>query len=309
MSIPDEVPCREARKEMRELYELAHRMFMDKDEVFIDSFELLSYDLTDLIKELSWGIGPMGMTIAGDLMESINLIHRWYRCLIDLSIWTEVLNEFSDEARWRIRDKYVEQLAYYSILQPSAARDRFGTIATTALHQANVSLRENYKDSLEQDNKGFLSRRHREQQLNKLGSHYPFFMNFKTALRGIDDKDFSQKVFNFRNLSSHGIAPNFEMGEVSLCKRWIGPSENLVEQACGGYQLVSDPSKKSVYYGFGGTGPISFEKVYDACWVQFERTVQVHHAYEALLKELITHLHQRPAFDLKTSSAPKETST
>lgn len=295
-TIPEEVPCRETRKAMRDLYESAHRLFMDKLEAFIDPIEYpLSYDLADRIQHIQWGPAFMGLAVANDLREAINLLHSWYGYLVDWSLWIDVLKQFEGEQEWSIRKQYVEQLAYYCMLQPSATRKRFGTIATNVLHQANLILEADYKDSLDQDGNGYLSRKRREAQLKRIGASYTCFAHFSQVLKHLDNKTFSEASFNFRDLASHGIAPRFEQGETSFVKRTIEPWSELVEQSDGSSLLVDHPTKKAVCYGFGGSQPLSFQQAHDACSKEYLKAIQLFHAYQTLLEELsitITARHQ-----------------
>lgn len=297
---PDDIPCREARKAQRELYESAHRLFMDRLEVFIDPVEYpLSYDLSDEVQKVRWGPAIMELAIANELRESINQLHSWYGYLVDWSAWIDVLKQFDGEQEWSVRRQYVEQLAFYCMLQPSATRERFGAIATNALHQANLALQVDYKDRLDQDQYGYLSRKKREVQLKRLGAHYTCFVPFQQALIRLDGRVFSRASYNFRHLANHGIAPRFEQGETSFVKRSIGPWRELIKQPDGTALFVDHPTQKAVYYGFGGTPPLSFRQAYDACWQEYLYAIQLFHAYQTLLRELMTALSMRyPRVDI-----------
>ncbi|MDH4562432.1 hypothetical protein [Pseudomonas sp. BN411] len=290
----EEIPCREARRAIRELYESAHLLFLERLEVFIDKIEYpLSYDLSDKIQKIYWGPAFMELAIANDLRETINQLHSWYGYLVDWSLWIDVLKQFEGEQEWSIRRQYVEHLAFYCMLQPSSTRERFGSIATNALHQANLALQEDYKDRLDQDEHGYLSRRKREMQLKRIGANYTSFAPFLQALTHLDNKAFSTASYNFRDLASHGIAPRFEQGETSFVRRSIKPWSELVKQPDGTAQFVEHPTKKAVCYGFGGTQPLSFQQAYDACWQELLKAIQLFHTYQALLRELSSTLARR----------------
>lgn len=306
----DDIPCREARKAQRELYESAHTLFMDRLEVFIDPIEYpLPYDLSKEIQEAYWGPAFMSLAIASELKESINQLHAWYGYLVDWSIWIDVLKQFHGSQEWYVRRQYVEQLAFYCMLQPSATRERFGSIATNAIHQANLALQENYKDRLDQDKSGHLNRKKRVEQLKRIGAHYKCFASFQQALTCLDDKAFSRTSYNFRDLANHGIAPRFEQGETSFVKRSIEPWSELIEQPNGTALLVDHPTKKAVCYGFGGTAPLSFNQAHDACWQEYLKAIKLFHAYQALLRELLNALSQRyPKAGISdTNNEPKPT--
>ena len=135
----DEVPCREGRKAQRQLYEKAHQLFQDRLEVFIDKVEYpLPYDLCDQIRTVPWNMPCMDLSISNDLREAINQLHSWYHSLVDWHLWIDVLKKFEGNDAWYIRKRYIEPLAYFCMMQPSSTRERFGSIATNALHQANL---------------------------------------------------------------------------------------------------------------------------------------------------------------------------
>ncbi|MCP3433772.1 hypothetical protein [Stutzerimonas stutzeri] len=284
----DEVPCREGRKAQRQLYEKAHQLFQDRLEVFIDKVEYpLPYDLCDQIRTVPWNMPCMDLSISNDLREAINQLHSWYHSLVDWHLWIDVLKKFEGNDAWYIRKRYIEPLAYFCMMQPSSTRERFGSIATNALHQANLALLNDYKDQLDQDKRGYLSRSQREKQIRCLGKSWECCTGFQQALQRLDSKDFSRASYNFRNLASHGIAPRFEQGETNFVKRSIEPWSELVEQADGTYQLVSHPIKKAVCYGVGGTRPLSFQAAYDACAKEYLNALATFHSYQALVRELI----------------------
>lgn len=293
----DDIPCREARRAMRELFESAHSMFMNKLEVFIDKIEYpLPYSLTKEIQEVSWGVPMMSLGIATELSETINQLHTWYNHLKNWSLWIETLEQFDGNNRWYIHKNYVEQLAFYCMFQPSATRERFGTIATNALHQANLELQDNYKDRLDQDqNNSYMSRRHRENQLLTLGIHYSKFPKFMQSLRALDDKKFKQISYNFRDLASHGIAPRFEQGETSFVTRSIEPWSDLVEQPDGSHKFVKHETKTSICYTLGARHPLTFQQAFDASWHEYLKTIKLFHSYQSLLREILSTIKSQPS--------------
>lgn len=291
----DDIPCREARKAQRLLYEKAHQLFQERLEVFIDTVEFpLPYNLCDQLCTVRWGIPCMELSISNDLREAINQLHNWYQRLVDWLLWIEVLKHFEGNDAWSIRKRYVEPLAYFCMMQPSSTRERFGSIATNALHQANLTLLSNYKDRLDQDKHGHLNRTQREKQINRLGETWTCCAAFLQALRGLDSKNFSSASYNFRNLASHGIAPRFEQGETNFVKRSIEPWSELVEQPDGTYQLVPHPTKKTICYGIGGTLPLSYQAAYDTCAKEYLNALTTFHTYQALIRELLQALASKP---------------
>ena len=284
----DDIPCREARKAQRQLYDKAHNLFQDRLEVFIDTVEFpLSYDLCDQISKAPWNMPCMDLSISNDLRETINQLHNWYHSLTDWYLWIEVLKDFEGSDAWSIRKHYVEPLAYFCMMQPSSTRERFGSIATTTLHQANLALLKGYKDQLDQDQKGHLNRTQREKQIRRIGEPWGWCSGFQRALQMLDSKEFSRASYNFRNLASHGIAPRFELGETNSVTRSIEPRTELIEQPDGSYQEVPHPTKKTVCYGIGGTTPLSFHAAYNACAKEYSNALVTFHSYQDLVREIV----------------------
>ena len=173
-------------------------------------------------------------------------------------------------------------------MQPSAVRDRFGHVATNALHQANLCIIKNYKDRLKQDDQKFpLSRKQAEAQLQTLGSHWAKTEDFVTALRELDTEIYRETTRNYRNLASHAIAPRFHFGLTNLVVRSAGPATVTVQQPDGGVLITEDPSRKAISYGFGGIDALNLGDVYFTSLAAYNNAVQVFYRYSSLLEEML----------------------
>jgi hypothetical protein len=257
-------------------------------------FYPINYEICKTIQAHTWNIPLMGLSISGDLKEVINKIHLWHNSIKNWKCWESAISNYSILDALTVRGTYIESLSQYCLLQASATRERLGTIATTALHQANLQLIENYADKLESDSRGFLSRSAREKQLKKLGNsgNWKGVENFIENISKIDDDSFRKNTYNYRNLASHGIAPRIDIGETSLFKRAITASTTLVEQPNGSYQLIEDLQKKSITYGFGGTSPIQQLKAISLIESEINKCVLALNSYKTLVIEITSLLPQ-----------------
>ncbi|MBB4867288.1 hypothetical protein HNP46_006199 [Pseudomonas nitritireducens] len=280
-------------KSQRSLLERANDKFLDEMDKFKhEEFYPLQYEICEAIKEHEWHIPLMEISISGDLKEAINKIHQWYNTEKHWKCWERAISSFKLKDAWTIRNIYIESLSQYCLLQPSATRDRFGTIATTALHQANLQLIEKYEDKLDSDKRGFLTRPDREKQLKRLGmvGNWKEAQGFLTSLSRLDDNNYKKKTYNFRNLASHGISPRIEIGETNFVTREITNSTYRSEQQDGSYLVLEDPSKKSVTYGIGGTSPLNPSETLLTIDTEIKKTIEVFNSYKKLLLEITSRL-------------------
>lgn len=293
MSQPSSETILARRRELRSLCERAYSLFLDKLEVApISKNHPLPYGLCEEVMQARW---PHMLfadhMVAGELSETINQLNAWCEWLLYLSLWTDVLNEFDEQDAWTIQHSYVDQLAQVCLTQPSAVRDRFGHIATNAIHQANLCIVDGYEDRLIQDDLTRpLSREKREDQVKTIGRHWAGTSAFYQALTGLDTKTFRKATKNYRNLASHAIAPRFRFGITNMVVRSIRSATEIIEQPDGTHISVPHPTKKCVSYAFGGTEALDLREVYKLSLQQFNQAARVFNAYCALLRELLATL-------------------
>lgn len=247
----------------------------------------ISFDLAKQVEKQQWELF-MHFQVEGDLRETINLLNKWRRHLLDWEIWMDVLDSFSANDAWTVRDHFVESLVFYCMMQPSSLRDLLATVATNALHHSNRQTVRCYPDKLDQDgSRRLLGRKGKETQVSRIGASWNGTRKFMGDLAAVDSQAYRLSTRNFRNLASHAIAPRFEFGYTNLVTRSIVPASNLVLQGSGTYSAVDDPSKKHVVYSFGGTPPLDLREVLAANTVEYMRAAQAFSSYEALLIELM----------------------
>lgn len=280
-------------REDRQLLEKAFTLFLDKCDANVNNtWSPFPYDFCRSIKNRKWN-HITGWMIYGDLNESINILNAWKGYLFDWAAWLNVLTEFEDMDAWIVQSAFIEPLSLVCMLQPSATRDRLGSIATQAIHQANIRTKNNYPDHLEQDGsrkngfkEKYLNRRETEQQLKTIGKTWSSYNSFELSLKTIDSPSFRRVSRDFRNRYIHNIAPRLQWGEVRFVTRSAGPWHNTVKQSDGSHYLEEDIEKTAVSYSFGGESPVSFDALYKLCSEQHGFATVAFNEYQNLLDEL-----------------------
>lgn len=256
----------------------------------------ISFDLTARISERDWG--PfISFMIEGDFRETTNLFNTWRRHLHDWEIWMGVVEAFGDSDAWTIRDHFIEPIVFYCMMKPSSTRDLLGTVATRAIHQANLQTIRDYPDRLDQDRAPTwpLSRRKKESQIVRIGENWRGAEKLMSDLIGLDSNEYRTLMLDFRNLASHAIAPRFEFGYTEIVVRSIVARAIRVQQGDGTFNFVADPVLKDVCYGFGGTPPLSLRSALSANKGEYNLAAQAFDSYQSLLTELMKSLPALPA--------------
>lgn len=247
----------------------------------------ISFDLVKQVEEQQWEL-LMHFQVEGDLRETINLLNKWRRHLLDWEVWLDVLPSFADNDAWTVRDHFIEPLVFYCMMQPSSIRDLLATVATNTLHHFNRQTVRGYPDKLDQDDgPRILGRKKKELQVLRIGAYCSGTGKFMADLTELDSKAYRLSTRNFRNLASHAIAPRFEFGYTNLVTRSILPASHLAPQGDGTYHAIDHPSKKHVAYSFGGTPALDLREVFTANSGEYRRAAQALSSYEALLIELM----------------------
>lgn len=220
----------------------------------------LAYDF-DFLANRQWHL--LGeMMVSSDLGELTNLLNRWRHSLHSWDAWNQVLARHDEETAWLLRYEFLDALAHECLLRPSALRDTFTSVATTALHQARLSIDPTYRDQLAgdpispSDPPKVLNRREKEKRLHAIAKTWPKGESLPAAIRQIDSQAYKDATFNYRNLVNHTIGPRLGVGETRMVTRQVVQAEQMEQGPDGRFNLVPIPGKMCVQYGFGGTPPL-----------------------------------------------------
>jgi len=256
-----------------------------------DRGEYLLYDF-DFISNKKWH--AMGDSLVDDdLRELTNIMNRWQRYSCQWKAWNLVLKSKGEMTEWDIRAEFVEPIVHQSLLMPSRIRDTFTSVATSAFHQIRLSVDNSYKDHLEGDPTPIdpkprpLNRRKKEKRLIKLTKFWAESASFIAALQKLNQANYVEETSNYRNLASHSIAPNLEIGETNLITRSISQAKKLIQVENNCYEEVDVLGKFSVSYGFGGTSPLNLEDTYIKNFEQYRLARECYITYRDLLESAV----------------------
>lgn len=260
----------------------------DEDLEPVGSF--LPYDFKDEVNRYQWRM-MADLLVNDELREVTNILNGWKGALLQWHAWNRALDAYGEQDAWELRREFVEACAHQCLLQPSSARDLLIFAATNAIHQVRLGLGNGYRDHLEGDPEKpgvrpqHLSRRKKEQRLERLMSPWPAATRWLCLLREIDDDVYRKTTFDYRNRAAHAIAPRLALGHVGVVTRHVVPATELKAQTNGTYLQVTVPGKMVVSYEFGGTPPLDMEAARVANLEQYRRARQCFEVYRGLFSD------------------------
>jgi len=127
-----------------------------------------------------------------------------------------------------------------------------------------------------------VSRGEAEEQLSYLTKAWPGCSEFMTSLQALDDDEYRNATANFRNLSSHAIAPRFNFGITSTVRRSVAPKTVLVPLP-NGYFARQEQDKLGVEYAIGGVPPLRMRTAFELNLRQWNVAKTIFSAYVQLL--------------------------
>lgn len=246
----------------------------------------LSYEF-DEVDNFSWQLLG-GMLVKDELQELINLMDHWQHSLRKWHAWNDVAASYEAEEAWELANEFVEALAHYCLVQPSAMRDAFTFVVTNAMHQVRLCVDRDYQDQMEGDAKApgeprYPSRRKKEKRLAQVIRFWPESAEFLSSLRALNDEEYQRTTNHYRNLVNHAIAPRLGVGITSTVTRSVVQPTTMVEQEDGTFLPVPVSGKLAVSYSFGGTGPLELEGSWKANLEQYRRARLCYAQYRTLL--------------------------
>jgi len=234
--------------------------------------------------------------VEDELRELTNGMNSWHHDLIRWHAWNKIHRLYSEEDAWDVRREFVEPLAHACMLLPSSTRDQVVFVATNAMHQVRLGLSDGHRDNLEGDpikvgdKPTFLTRRKKEERLRRVVSLWPRGDALLSALKTLDDDKYKRATSDYRNRSSHSIAPRFEIGITRTVTREVVPAEEMIRQPNGTYQVVPSLEKLSVRYGYGGTSPLALQESFLVNLEQYRRARSCFERYRDLLRAGLTQM-------------------
>lgn len=298
---PTSIDAEDADHQWSELLTDANRRFLDARADQRAHFpSLTAYELVDRVATakgtFAWHWGA-----ASEVRECINLLNAWAVRLHQWRIWNATIKHYdSVDDQWSVLSHFVEPVAFYCMLQPSAMADRFTLTAETLLHQANRRVSPSEPDRLDQDKLAqgkTLRRSDRRKQLNRLGAPWKSFAAFKTALAQLDGQDYRAATRNYRDLAAHSFAPRMMLGHVSRAIRSMQPWTDLVEQPDGTFVQAEHPTKRAVSYAMHDAPPLDLDELHRVNDVQYRHASEAMARLEALAIELCGRMDAPPEAD------------
>lgn len=285
-NLADDIGWRSWRSLAIEAQERFHEVLLANSQRFPG---LVDYAIVERAQAAS-GTPAWSWGAAAEIQETINSVNAWGMRLHEWSAWNLVVDSYeSEEDKWEILYHFVEPLAFFCMLQPSAVSDRLMLVSETLLHQANCRVFPEYPDRLDQDSLKswqILRRSERIKQVNRLGKHWKNFSVFRDALDAINNSEYRMLSRNFRDRSAHSFAPRFMMGQIMRAVRSIAPWQEKVAQPSGGYFLVDHPSKKCVRYEMVAVEPFPLNVACSASLAEYQKILTAMNAFSRLVSEI-----------------------
>lgn len=260
---------------------------------------LLPFGVLPDHSDRAWRLPYVEQMLDDDLRELTNGLNQWRGSLRQWHVWTLTMGPLDEDTRWSTEIEFVIPLAFMCMFMPSSHRDRFGYIALRAMHQVLMSLDPDREDFVVGDPKGpgkktrHVGRTEREKYLAEMVEQWPEGIAFIQALQRLDDGNHEDATWDFRNRSSHALAPRFTLGDVQMITRERRQATRLERQADDRYREVPVPDRMAVSYGFGGIPPLDMDQARTLNVDQFELARTCFQAYVALLRVAIAAIPDR----------------
>jgi hypothetical protein len=251
------------------------------------ALDYLPYDF-DEIELRRWSLLGAEM-VSDELRELTNILNHWHGSLVRWQAWNTVIRDYGQDDAWNLRREFLEGLAHHCLLNPSSARDTFTFVATNSMHQVRLASGTGYGDFLEGDPIAHgkkprnLTRAQKERRLQGILAPWPEGESFMAALQSIDDTQYRKVTSDYRNRSSHAIAPRLGLGLTRAVVRSVIPATRMKKQSDGRFRPIPIPGKMSVSYGFGGTPPLDLEDARTANLDQYSRARTCYERYRHVL--------------------------
>lgn len=278
---------------LKTAYEEYLQIYLSED--LKPSLSYLKYEF-DFINDKNIGVLGNEMIVA-DLREVTNLLNEWNHLLHRWCAWNKVLESYKEERqdKWEIESEFVKLIIDKCLFAPSRIKDTLINIGIEGFHQIRLATDDNYEDKIaDYDTRlpklkpQYPSRLVKERILGKIlsfSNHAEFFDKL-SALNGYLYQ--KQSTQDYRNLSSHSIAPRITAGVVSPVNRAIKKMTEMRENVDGSFLELEIKDKTSVVYSYGGTEPLDRNKLFEVNVEEFKKAIGCYDEFKKLLKESIS---------------------
>lgn len=270
-------------------------------------FRLYSYAACGAPRDSEFRVPLVWTQIESDLRGLINNVNGWLGRLRAWRAWNQVLPSYNEQDQWSLRIEFLEDVTFYSMMQPSGFLDRSLEAVTFLLHHASLSLNTGCRDEFPNDKKiykrieknhpapydCFMSRKEKRDHVQSLSEGWVCATELLQQLDSMNDSEHQELTMDFRNRASHSFAPRLELGVVPTVTRRPIFSSNMVQRPDGRYDAVQDRTKPSISYGYGEMSPLSSTDSFRENQRQWQIARKVLDAYGALIAEVDQKLRAR----------------
>jgi hypothetical protein len=255
-----------------------------------ESIRHASYNASEKVRQYEWRFFS-DLLVSDHLRELSNSLNFWGTRIVDLQAWMTVLPGLDSEKSWAIRSSFVELIASFCIGQPYSLREKYLNSCIQILHQANLATDQSYEDKLPEDiEKRYLTYQEKLNTLKKVGQPWSKYCAFESSLMQFNSSSYTSSVRNFRNLSNHGHAPNFEEGFGISVVRSFGDVTHNIERSDGSVDVIN---KRCVMYGIGGMPPLTLDAVTEAVVKEFVYAIKTLDCLHDLIEEICSKLKEK----------------
>jgi hypothetical protein len=191
-----------------------------------------------------------------------NTINDFERYITNLEAWKIVINGKETDIKNEIIIEIIDPFATLAINMPYVIRSRFIYSIAHLCHQANQTKKKDWVDDLPLD---------KDIQFNDTDNYCVLWKGYnklKKALEKIDNNEYREKTYDFRNKYNHRISPNIELAGTELVKRKV---EN-----------------GKVTYMIGHTPPLKIDQLLNALKEQYSNCIRAFDEYKKLIYEHIS---------------------
>lgn len=241
--------------------------------------------------------------IEADLRELTNIINEWNNLLNRWYAWNKVLKPYKEDrlVEWEIENEFLKLIINKCLFAPSRIKDVFINVGIENFHQIRLATDNKYEDKIEKhhydprirlsDNqliRKHPSRKNKEEILEDIQS----FCNnskFINTLKELNNNKYQRQLTqDYRNLSSHSIAPRITAGTVSPVTRTIVKMTRMQKNLDGSFSEVEVKGKTAAAYSYGGIEPLDRNEVFEANVKEFKKARNCYYEFKTLLEVTIS---------------------